>query len=189
MRIYTKGGDAGETGLFGGARVGKNALRITAYGDVDELNSLLGWCAVAANGLTTEMLQREQGNLFTLGSYLATPPDALEEASRFLPPWQPEVIGHLEREIDQWHEELAPLKTFLLPGGTELAARLHLARTVCRRAERQLVALSTSGSEGAVAGGHLAYLNRLSDWLFMLARWANHQQGVADIPWNPDAKG
>lgn len=186
MRIYTKTGDEGETGLFGGGRVPKHAVRIAAYGEVDELNSVLGWCAVAADAAQAEILHREQRNLFTLGSFLATPPEAREGAKAYLPAWPEEATPALETEVDQWQEALPELTAFILPGGTELAARLHLARTVCRRAERQLVALAQEG-EDQVDAAHVRYLNRLSDWLFVLARYANHLANTPDVPWDPKA--
>jgi cob(I)alamin adenosyltransferase len=175
MKIYTRGGDGGETGLYGGTRVAKHALRVTAYGEVDELNAVLGWCGVVADGENQARLQRESARLFDLGAFLASTPDA-----KHLPNWNADACQILENEIDGWENDLEPLKTFILPGGSELGARLHMARTVCRRAERMTSALA---SEETVAADHLAYLNRLSDWLFVFARSANAQAGHADIPW------
>ncbi len=180
MRIYTKTGDAGETGLFGGGRVPKTHPRIAAYGEVDELNSVLGWCAVAGMG---ETLAREQSLLFTAGSWLATPPGA-GDARKHLPSWPDDAVTALEREIDAWTAALAPLKSFILPGGCELAARLHVARTVCRRAERAVVGLAADPAQ-QVDPRLLIYLNRLSDWLFTAARAANAAAGRADVPWRP----
>lgn len=180
MRIYTRTGDTGQTGLFGGARVSKANARIAAYGEVDELNSVLGWCAVVGMG---EALAREQSLLFTAGSWLATPPGAAD-ARKHLPAWPDGAVTTLEREIDGWDTTLPPLKTFIIPGGTELASRLHVARTVCRRAERAVVALAADAAQ-EVDPRLLVYLNRLSDWLFTAARAANAAAGRADAPWRP----
>lgn len=178
MKIYTKTGDSGETSLFAGGRVSKNHLRIHTYGTVDELNSILGVVvAFEKDADIQERLQRVQNELFQIGSDLATPLDAqadwivrLDEAP----------IQRLEAEIDQFEEELEPLKNFILPGGTPSAAHLHQARTVCRRAERWLVALNEKEKTNEMV---LHYLNRLSDWLFTVARVANARAGVADIVW------
>ena len=183
MKIYTGRGDQGETGLFGGERIAKDSRRIAAYGQVDELNAVLGWCCVAVPDALAEALRREMARLFVLGSYLATPPGAREKAKQQLPPWDTGALAELEAEIDRAFETLEPLQNFILPGGNEPAARLHLARVVCRRAERAVVELS---HEEEVEAGHLAYLNRLSDWLFTLAREANRLDGVADVPWIPE---
>jgi cob(I)alamin adenosyltransferase len=180
MRIYTKTGDAGETGLFGGGRVAKSHPRIAAYGEVDELNSILGWCMVAG---MSEALAREQSLLFTAGSWLATPPGA-GDARKHLPTWPDAAVATLEREMDAWDAALPALKSFILPGGCELAARLHVARTVCRRAERAVVVLATDSAQ-QVDPRLLVYLNRLSDWLFTAARAANAAVGRADVPWRP----
>lgn len=184
MKIYTRGGDEGETSLFGGARVMKAHARIHAYGEVDELNSVLGWCIAAADGPMAASLARESSRLFSLGSHLATPPDA-QDARKHLPAWPEQASAELEREIDAWDEGLAALKNFILPGGSELAARLHLARSVCRRAERWLVALRDAEGPDACDSRLLGYLNRLSDWLFTAAREANRLQGVTEQPWIP----
>jgi len=183
MRIYTRGGDKGETGLFGGARVEKSSSRIAAYGDVDELNSILGWCAIEAKGEDLERLRRVQALLFSVGSWLATPSDASSGTRSHLPIWEEAATTCLEQEIDAWDDALAPLKNFILPGGTELAARLHIARSVCRRAERLVTALAMQ-AEGEVQPEHLVYLNRLSDWLFTFARHANHVVGEPDVTWH-----
>lgn len=189
MRIYTRTGDEGETGLFGGGRVSKAHDRIAAYGETDELNSVLGWCAAAAEGAPGIVaglkanLKREQALLFTAGSWLATPPEAAQ-ARKHLPAWPADAAAVLEREIDAWDEALPPLKSFILPGGSELAARLHLARTVCRRAERAVCDLAADDDHG-VDPRILAWLNRLSDWLFTAARAANAAAGRADVPWRP----
>lgn len=182
MRIYTRGGDEGETGLFGGARVGKDAARIAAYGEIDELNSVLGWCAVVAVGTEVSCLRRVQSLLFSIGSWLATPADASASTRGHLPAWPEGAIAELESEIDAWEERLEPLANFILPGGTELAARLHVGRSVCRRAERAVTSLAREES-GAVEAEHLAFLNRLSDWLFVFARHANKIGGEEDVPW------
>ncbi|MHC4822447.1 MAG: cob(I)yrinic acid a,c-diamide adenosyltransferase [Planctomycetota bacterium] len=182
MRIYTRGGDEGETGLFGGARVGKSSPRIQAYGEIDELNSVLGWCASATEGETAEQLRRVQSHLFTMGSWLATPADVSEGTRSHLPQWPEGATAELEAEIDGWDDLLEPLKAFILPGGCEFASRLHVARSVCRRAERAVGALQDV-EQGAVSPEHFAYLNRLSDWLFTHARYVNRVAAVDDVPW------
>ena len=184
MRIYTRQGDTGDTDLFGGERRPKHALRIAAYGEVDELNAVLGWCAACGQADETmrERLHREQRHLFVLGAWLATAPDAGENARSYLPDWPHDSVAALEQEIDGWSESVEPLKNFILPGGSELAARLHVARTVCRRAERVVAELSNAEHVEPV---QLAYVNRLSDWLFQAARAANAAAGVADVPWQP----
>lgn len=182
MKIYTRGGDEGETGLFGGARVGKSSARIHAYGEVDELNSMLGWCAVAAVGTELERLRRVQSLLFSIGSWLATPSDAAESTRNHLPAWPQKAVLELEQEVDAWVTAMDPLTTFILPGGKELAARLHIARSVCRRSERAIVALMNE-PDAQVESDHLIYLNRLSDWLFTFARYINHAAGEEDVAW------
>jgi len=182
MSIYTRGGDAGETGLFGGDRVSKGAARIGTYGDVDELNSVLGWCASVASEADSMRLQHVQALLFTLGSYLATPPEATEQIRSMLPAWPLAASAALENQIDLWEEQTGALQAFILPGGCELAARLHMARCVCRRAERSLVDFANR-EHASVAAAHIMFLNRLSDWLFAFARAANHAAGSADVPW------
>jgi cob(I)alamin adenosyltransferase len=179
MKIYTKTGDKGETGLFGGGRVRKDNARIAAYGEVDELNALIGWARAANRDSAVDgVLKSIQNDLFDLGAVLATPdPKKLEGRGSF--DVTPE-IEILEKEIDRMEKDLAPLKTFILPGGSELAARLHVARTVCRRTERRVVALSAMES---IAPDSVVYLNRLSDFLFVLARWSNLKAGVADVAW------
>ncbi|KAA3606707.1 MAG: cob(I)yrinic acid a,c-diamide adenosyltransferase [Planctomycetota bacterium] len=184
MSVYTRTGDEGDTGLFGGRRVPKDHLRIQAYGEVDELNSVLGWCLVAADTeVLRQALSREMNRLFVLGSYLATPGDASPATLAMLPPWEDGAIARLERETDFLQAEVGEMRHFILPGGTELAARLHLARTVNRRAERAVVQLGVTERVEAV---HLQYLNRLSDWLFLQARAANHRAGRPDVPWLPE---
>ncbi len=181
MKIYTRTGDTGETGLFGGPRVSKDARRINAYGTVDELNATLG---LVASGLQqTDALQevrsrlrRVQNELFVLGADLATPLDASIDLSRI----DDRHVDMLEEEIDEMDKALPPLERFILPGGSETAARLHLARTVARRAERELVAFGKDAPYNVTA---LRYLNRLSDWLFVLARWTNKQCDVPEVEW------
>ena len=180
-RIYTKTGDAGETSLFGGGRVRKDDARVDAYGEVDELNAFIG--VVRGHGPDAEldaMLQRIQDELFTVGSMLATPQDA--KAYAMIPKVQPAWIEAMELAIDRFDDEIGPLTSFILPGGSPLAAALHYARTVCRRAERKLIALRM---DGRVDGLPIVYLNRLSDLLFTMARVANKRAGVKDVPWNP----
>jgi cob(I)alamin adenosyltransferase len=181
MPIYTKTGDDGETGLFGGGRVRKDHPRTTAYGDVDELSSAIGLArATQPREPFDELLESIQRDLFSIGGRLATPrPEkvakALEKA--VLPP---ERVSALERVMDDAERELPPLRAFVLPGGTPKAAALHLARTVCRRAERSVVRLA---AEDEVSPEILVYLNRLSDLLFTLARLANHRARSPDVTW------
>jgi cob(I)alamin adenosyltransferase len=188
MKIYTKTGDAGETGLFGGQRVGKDHVRVDAYGDVDELNSAIGLAvahlATDTGGALARQLREVQTELFTIGSNLATPaPEDGGRPNAHIPVFREARIHDLERWIDEADAQLQPLKTFVLPGGTESAARLHLARTICRRAERRVVTL---GREAHVDANIPVYLNRLSDYLFTVARLANHSAGVEDVPWKPE---
>ncbi|HSA58303.1 MAG TPA: cob(I)yrinic acid a,c-diamide adenosyltransferase [bacterium] len=183
MKIYTKTGDQGETGLFGGPRVRKDHARIRAYGEVDELNAVVGFARAAnRDGGVDGLLQAIQNDLFDVGAVLAAPdPEKLKGKGRFAGARE---VERLEREIDRMEKDLSPLETFILPGGSELAARLHLARTVCRRAEREVVALAASAKGGEAVGAEIVvYMNRLSDFLFVLARWANLKAGVADVPW------
>jgi cob(I)alamin adenosyltransferase len=181
MKIYTRTGDRGETGLFGGGRVPKNDPRVAAYGEVDELNSALGVARAALPAPLFDVeLEAIQRDLFALGGHLATPdPEkvrkALEKARL-----SPGRILDFERAIDAADQELPPLRAFVLPAGTPKAAALHLARTVCRRAERGVVALA---HEAEIPELFLVYLNRLSDYLFTLARLANHRAGVGDVTW------
>jgi cob(I)alamin adenosyltransferase len=178
MKIYTKTGDAGETGLWGGQRVSKDSARVQAYGTVDECNAAIG--VARASGVEAGLdaiLARIQDQLFVVGADLATP-----GAAANIPRVGPEEIAFLERSIDALEEHLEPLKQFILPGGTPAAAQLHLARTICRRAERWVVALSREAPAPNEQVG--VYLNRLSDCLFVLARAANARAGVPDTPWN-----
>lgn len=183
MRIYTRTGDEGQTGLFGGGRVPKSDIRVRAYGDVDELNAAIGWVLTRLPDAETESrerLTRIQADLFALGSHLATPPGA--PSRQHLPPLPTDRATEFEAWIDAAEEELEPLRSFILPGGTEAGAALHLARTVCRRAERAVVALA---AEEQVEADILVYLNRLSDLLFDMARLVNQREGVPDTPWLP----
>ncbi len=182
VKIYTKTGDKGETGLMGGGRVAKNHVRVAAYGEVDETNAAIGMvlCTAPAS-FAAELLTEIQRDLFTIGAALATPePERLKQAQRDKAAIAPDRIAALERAIDAADEEIAPLKAFVLPGGSPKAAALHLARTVCRRAERAVVGLAR---EQHVAPDALVYLNRLSDLLFTLARLANHRAGIPDVSW------
>ena len=190
MKIYTKTGDRGETGLFGGQRVRKDHVRVEAYGEVDELNSTLGLVVLhleaAGQGETAAGLRQVQADLFTVGANLATPaPEDGGRENAYIPALEPGRVEALERWIDAAEAELEPLKSFILPGGAPAAAVLHLARTVCRRAERRVVALA---HEAHVAPEYVMYLNRLSDLLFTLARLANRRAGVADVPWTPNPR-
>ena len=181
MKIYTRTGDQGDTGLFGGGRVPKDHPRVAAYGEVDELNSTLGVVrAAAAQRFFDELLQSVQRDLFSIGGHLATPdPErvlkTLEKASL-----SADRVWEFEQIMDQAETELPPLRAFVLPAGTSVAAALHLARTVCRRAERSVVHLAHSEP---VPELFLVYLNRLSDLLFTLARLANIRAGVSDATW------
>ena len=178
MRIYTKTGDTGETGLVGGSRVSKDHVRVEAYGDVDELNAVIGQArSLGSDPELDEFLSFSQSVLFELGAELATPSGGKQRSSGI----REEDIDRVEKIIDKLQAELPPLKSFILPGGTPLAASLHLARTVCRRAERHAVMVVHAGEE--VAQEPLMFLNRLSDALFVLARIACHRAGEADVAW------
>ncbi len=179
MKIYTKTGDLGDTGLFGGRRVPKHNLRIEAYGTVDETNAVLGLAATrCTDSELSEAIQRVQSELFSVGADLATP---LDVQSDYIVRVDEAIIQHLETEIDAWEETLPPLRQFILPGGSEAGAGLHFARTVCRRAERAVVALSQAEELNPTV---LRYLNRLSDWLFILARIANQRSGIEETIWS-----
>lgn len=183
MKIYTKTGDAGETGLFGGGRVPKDDPRVCAYGDVDETNAAIGFAAsLEPPGFESSLLQTIQRDLFTIGAELATPdPSKLGKAlSRSGTAIGASDVGALEDVIDNHEAKLAPLKNFILPGGTPKAAAFHLARTVCRRAERAAVKLSR---DEKINASIIHYLNRLSDLLFVFARAVNAQAGHPDIAW------
>jgi cob(I)alamin adenosyltransferase len=180
MKIYTRTGDAGETGLFGGARVGKDDPRVEAYGTVDELNACLGVVRSAgASAETDQSLLRIQSDLFILGAELACLPGK-EEKLRMTMLGAPD-IERLEAWIDRGEAPLEPLESFVLPGGCSSAAELHRARTVCRRAERRTL---TAGRTSPIRPEVVIYLNRLSDLLFVLARYENYVAGLSDIPWH-----
>jgi cob(I)alamin adenosyltransferase len=184
MKIYTRTGDEGETALFGGGRVPKSHIRVEAYGAVDELNAALGMAvAVVADGEIGTHLNLVQQDLFNLGSSLATPGAENGTARPTTPPLPLERIVEMEGWIDEATGEMPPLKAFILPGGSQGAAALHLARTVCRRAERAVVRLS---HEEGVDPGVLRYLNRLSDLLFAYARLENHRGDIPDVLWQKD---
>ncbi len=181
MKIYTKTGDSGETGLFGGPRVRKSDPRVEAYGEVDELNAAVGAArALVEDPEIDRELARIQEELFCVGAELATPHDAKARAA--IPPVDGAWTARLEGAMDGWDRELPPLSRFVLPGGTRTAAALHVARTVCRRAERHVVSLA---AEVEVAPVVLAYLNRLSDFLFVAARVANHRAQREEPLWDP----
>lgn len=182
-RIYTRGGDKGQTSLVGGQRVAKDALRIECYGTVDELNAFLGMATVSAGAELPQLLpvlRRVQNELFNLGSILATRPEDVH-------PKQPRItdaeIRQLEIEIDAMNRDLAPLRSFVLPGGSRLSTELHACRTICRRAERIAVRLARDEQAPAEA---IQYLNRLSDALFVWSRWVNHVLNVPEVLWEPN---
>jgi cob(I)alamin adenosyltransferase len=179
MKIYTKTGDDGSTGLIGGERVRKSDRRIECFGTIDELNAALGWASVVAADQLLGSLKAIQNDLFVIGSHLALPEHDAPR-NQWLPSLDESIVTRLEMQIDASEQQLPALRNFILPGGVELAARLHLARTVCRRAERLLVAFALDRPVPAMI---VTYLNRLSDWLFVHARLANHLAGVADVPW------
>ncbi|MCL2724389.1 MAG: cob(I)yrinic acid a,c-diamide adenosyltransferase [Polyangiaceae bacterium] len=182
MKIYTKTGDDGTTGLYGGARIKKNSTRVEAYGTVDELNAVIGVArATGLDSFTEEVLSHVQVDLFTLGSELACSPG--KEASLHL--LEAADAERLEHAIDEVQTKLSPLKNFVLPGGSPQAAALHLARTICRRAERSVLAIEHDGAPPRREV--VIYLNRLSDLLFTLARRANAEAGAPDVPWKPRA--
>jgi len=177
VKIYTKTGDSGTTSLFGGKRVDKNSARIEAYGSVDELNSLIG--TVVADTPPANVLKkliRIQSELFVLGTDLATPADVKAKMPRVTKTF----IRQLEREIDAFDKTLPVLKNFILPGGGKVGSKLHLARTVARRAERKIVELV---NEEKINQNSLIYINRLSDWLFVLARYINWEENAKEAIW------
>jgi cob(I)alamin adenosyltransferase len=181
MKIYTRTGDTGETGLFGGGRVPKDHPRVAAYGDVDELNSVLGVVrATAAQKFFDTLLESIQRDLFSIGGHLATPDPERVRKSLEKATLSPGRVGEFEQIMDAAEQELPPLRAFVLPAGTPVATSLHLARTVCRRAERSVVHLASAGD---VPELFVVYLNRLSDLLFTLARLANHRDGAGDVTW------
>ena len=180
MKIYTKTGDDGTTGLLGAGRVLKFDPRIESYGTIDELNAVLGVARAAGPDPAADAtIARLQDDLFAVGAALADP----DPAGKFHNAVRPDLGARLEAEIDALEAELPPLVHFILPGGTPAAAQIHLARTICRRAERMVVRLDNT-PEGLVPPNLVVYLNRLSDLLFVLARAVNHRAGVADVPWN-----
>lgn len=183
MKIYTKTGDEGTTGLFGGKRVTKSSPRISAYGEVDELNAVLGVVvAHSSQTLVQSTLRQIQNHLFILGAQLASP-NSDPKIERITA----SHIDFLERQIDVMTESLPPLTHFILPGGSKTAAHLHLARTVCRRAERSVVYLSSLPEE-PVDSWVMMYINRLSDFLFVFSRLINHVEKIQDIEWVPQKK-
>jgi cob(I)alamin adenosyltransferase len=181
MKLYTRTGDDGSSGLFGGDRVSKSHLRLVAYGTLDELNSVLGLLRLHATPACADQatLQRVQQDLFVVGAILATPAarQDLLEARMSRPTWD---LSDMEADIDRLAALAPPMTAFVLPGGTAASAHAHLARTVCRRAEREVVALTHEEPMNPLV---LTYLNRLSDWLFALARAENATTGVADVQW------
>jgi cob(I)alamin adenosyltransferase len=183
QRIYTRTGDEGDTGLFGGGRVSKAHPRVEAYGEVDELNAALGCVlAVLEDPPIRTLLGAVQADLFAIGAHLATPPPEGKRSSPWLPELPTARIAELERWIDAAEAELEPLRSFILPGGSPAGAALHLARTISRRAERRVVAFAAA--EG-VDRDIIVYLNRLSDVLFVAARLANARAGVPETRWEP----
>ncbi|MBI1181329.1 MAG: cob(I)yrinic acid a,c-diamide adenosyltransferase [Alphaproteobacteria bacterium] len=178
-KIYTRGGDAGQTSLVSGDRVSKSAPRVVAYGTVDEANAVIGMARLHTSGAVDAALSRIQNDLFDLGADLATPGDDFEETAS-LRIVESQVVW-LERQIDSLNERLAPLTSFILPGGTPAAAAMHMARVVARRAERDMVALAAQEPVNPAA---IRYINRLSDYLFVLARHLN-QDGAGDVLWTP----
>jgi cob(I)alamin adenosyltransferase len=181
MKIYTRTGDQGDTGLFGGGRVPKHHPRVSAYGDVDELNSLLGVARAASpTELFDPLLESIQRDLFSIGGQLAASDPAPVGRALAKADLPEDRVAEFERIMDQADQELPPLRAFVLPAGTAKAAALHQARTVCRRAERSVVHLA---HESRVPTFFIVYLNRLSDLLFTLARLANLRAGVSDVTW------
>lgn len=182
MKIYTKKGDQGETGLLGGTRVPKYDMRIEAYGTVDELNSHLGILGdMGASQSMLPLIRNIQHQLFNIGSHLANDP----ENSKFsLPEIPTDAVEVLENSIDKMNESLPDLANFILPGGHPANSRAHVARCVCRRAERRVVELHAHAEVSTII---LTYLNRLSDWLFVFSRWLSHETGSEEIPWKPNS--
>ena len=195
MKIYTRTGDKGQTSLFGGERVSKSHARVSAYGTLDELNSFIGFTVSMAvqeknHGALGPWLEEVQKDLFALGSWLASP-EACERLARGEAPFpgareqrttlNAERIQRLENQIDEWETKLSPMKSFILPGGGSVGAALHYSRTLCRRAERETVALREMGE--IVPEIAIQYLNRLADALFVAARFANHLEKKVESPW------
>jgi cob(I)alamin adenosyltransferase len=183
LKIYTRTGDSGDTGLFGGGRVPKSHPRVDAYGDVDELNAAIGFArSIEAMPRVDEVLVPIQRDLFAIGALLATPDRVKMQQHLTKARVDDRRIVELEQSIDEGDRELEPLRAFIVPGGTPKAAALHIARTVCRRAERRVVALGEFEPE-AIPSLVVIYLNRLSDLLFTLARVANHRAGAGEVTW------
>ena len=181
FKVYTKTGDKGSTSLIGGTKVSKAHLRIEAYGTVDELNSHIGLCKdLLKDENSVKILHEVQDRLFTLGSALACDPD--KETKMSIPDLTEDDCGLLENEIDKMEEQLQPMRSFILPGGDVAVSHLHIARCVCRRAERCCVKLA---QETKVEDVIIKYLNRLSDYLFVLARYTAYLLNIPDIPWKP----
>jgi len=181
-KIYTKTGDDGTTGLFGGARLPKDHIRIEAYGTVDELNSVIGWLmSTFKDQETDQLLQTIQSRLFTVGSNLASQPGK----DMITPDLLEDDVHLIEAAIDKMQDTLPPLKHFIMPGGSPSVSAAHLARTVCRRAERRCVTLGQTSEVDPII---ILYLNRLSDFFFVLARWLGAKEGVEEIKWIPRIK-
>jgi cob(I)alamin adenosyltransferase len=182
-RIYTRTGDDGNTALFGGGRTSKADARVDAYGEVDELNAVLGWALTQVqDAWIRERMVLLQQDLFAIGAHLATPPARPGRRAPVLPPLPLERSAAMEEWMDEASAALPELRSFILPGGAAAAAALHLARTVCRRAERRVVALAETD---VVEAGIVTHLNRLSDFLFIAARRENAAVGAPETPWNP----
>ncbi len=179
MKVYTRRGDKGETDLAGGGRVSKDARRVEAYGAVDELNAALGLAVLDASRELLPMIENIQRQLFEIGTVLATSPDSRSSVLASSGVCD-EDVDALEKAIDQAEQDLPPLQNFVLPGGCRAAAALHVARTVCRRAERCVVSLDR---EEPIEEPTLRYLNRLSDLMFTWARWENARSGAGDVEW------
>lgn len=188
MKIYTRTGDRGRTALFGGGRVSKADRRVEAYGAVDELNAVIGWAATQVNASERgwqERLEQIQSDLFAIGAHLATPIPSGRRRRPALPDLPVEAIEQFEHWMDEADTTLPPLRAFILPGGNAGGAALHIARTVCRRAEREVVRLDETEPVDPVI---VKYLNRLSDLLFVAARSVNHAGGAPEREWHPQAK-
>jgi cob(I)alamin adenosyltransferase len=180
MKIYTKGGDKGETGLFGGERVSKDSTRIEAYGTVDELNSFIGLALIEAKDKEVKkLLEKIQNTLFVLGADLSTP-DNEKNKNHNIPRISKSYYEEIEKEIDKFDSRLDELRNFILPGGSKGAALLHICRTICRRAERRVVALNNIVN---LNPDIIILLNRLSDLFFVLARYENKISGIEDVKW------
>ena len=188
-KVYTRTGDSGDTSLVGGQRLSKDNIRIEAYGEVDELNAIIGGCKYEIDSKVnqysdlksvSEILYRIQHQLFNIGTTLATLPEDLNDD---MPCIKPEDIIQLEKEMDNFNQDLQTLKSFVLPGGSIINIWFHKARTICRKAERRCVALSNTTE---LDPNVIRYLNRLSDALFVWSRWANHIEGCEENLWNPN---